>query len=111
VKEMNAKISSLELALDELSNQPPDDEQARNHIAVPEVADESQQSATNELPKFSTVRDQYGYNARSPTKHMVEDILNTYFSWRKPMMLPAHGFSWWHHPQYGWTRNMAWARR
>ena len=40
-----------------------------------------------ELPRFSKMLDRDGYNARFVTRNMIDDILQTYFLWRKPIMI------------------------
>ena len=43
--------------------------------------------AQTQLPKFSKMLDRNGYNARFITRNMIDDILQTYFLWRKPIMI------------------------
>ena len=91
-------MSKRKTALEEVRNEIIEhDESATTEVAEPTPPPEETRTATvqqqpttetqTELPKFSKMLDKEGYNARFLSAHMVEDILQTYFLWRKPIMI------------------------
>ena len=62
-------------------------EGATTTAAVPTTLQPTVIAPETNLPKFSKMLDRNGYNARFITRNMIDDILHTYFLWRKPIMI------------------------
>jgi hypothetical protein len=79
LESINTKLVSVENELSSIAQTVPNSNE--DEVLIDGTND------NGELPTFSKFQDRKGYNARFLSCHLIEDVQQCYFQWRKPLML------------------------